>query len=71
MAPFRQSRSREPTSRSSRRLLDAAPDDGQDGAWPRKKLEQMDKRFAERMARAEFEEAAEKADPRFGKRRGS
>ena len=71
MAPFRQSRSREPTSASSRRLREAQPDDAQIGGWPRQQLEQMNARFAERMTRAAFTDASEMADPRPPSRRNS
>ena len=52
MAPFRQVRSREPTSRTARYLRTPQASDAQDGAWPRQQLEQMDARFRERMAAA-------------------
>jgi hypothetical protein len=63
-----QQRSRTASSASSRRLTEAQASDAQDGAWERRELMQMNERFAERMTRAAFTEAAEMAERRSGKR---
>jgi len=68
MAPFRQSRSRVPTSHVSVSLRTPAPDDGRIGTWERRELEAMNKRFSEAMARSAFMEASEMVDPRFRRR---
>jgi len=57
MAPFRQVRSREPTSRTARYLRTPQAKDAQFGCWERQELEQMDARFRERMA-AELQRSA-------------
>ena len=61
-----QQRERTPRSRSSRRLLEPAPDDARNGYWERRELEAMNQRFAKALTASEFAEASEKADPRPG-----